>query len=426
MDLLLCILYHSRSSVHAISLHRRDSSKQDHCTDMSNPELSLPEKTVISRAAGTSTGMITDGEITPAKSTLFPKISKLSDFLYMCKRVIPETRIVPIIGTVKLHGAHVDWVVSRDDTIRFQSRNLLELAVGNDNYGFAAFSNPIRDVIVRLKKDIIRRYVQLNPSRTVDPDHPVVISGEWCGQGVQKGMAVSQLPRHFVIISIRVNDTWVSETEYADIHDEARGIYHIGKAGLYSLDLDLEDIDPSEAAIQTIVTGVEKTCPYGLARDVTGRGEGIVWKAREHMDNPEMWFKYRGDSTPVSHNWENPREPRTGKVVGTAVAADDGAQEYKFAVSVVTERRLEQGLEYLAETGTARKGGLGKFLGWVTNDILVEEKREMAEQDIGLRKLKSAIKSISKTWYDKKLRDELEQEKEDLQTVTEGLKSVAV
>lgn len=387
---------------------------------------SHPVDAVISCVAATSTVVITDGRTVAEKSTLYPKISKLSDFLYMCKKIAPEARIIPIVGTVKLHGAHVDWVISRDNSIRVQSRNMLKLAVGNDNYGFAAFSQPIRDVILRLKENLIRRYVQLNPDLTVDPDHPVIISGEWCGQGVQKGVAVSQLPRHFVIISIRINDTWVSETDYADIHDEVSGIYHIGKAGSYQLDLDTQDIDPSEAAIQAIVTDVEKACPYGLTRNAMGRGEGLVWKARDHMDNPKMWFKYKGDSTAVSHKWKNVKDSERVQGSKTAGAADDREEEYKFAALAVTERRLEQGLEYLAETGTARKCGMGKFLGWVTNDIFVEEKREMIEMNIGPGRLKPAIRSIAKAWYERKLMEDMEEGKDELGTVAEKLKNIAV
>ncbi|KAL8997021.1 MAG: hypothetical protein Q9169_003611 [Polycauliona sp. 2 TL-2023] len=393
---------------------------------LSTSNMSLPGDPVIGFPAATSTVIAADSCIVGPKSTLFPKISKLSDFLYKCKRVAPETRIFPIIGTVKLHGAHVDWVISRDDSIRVQSRNMLELTVGNDNFGFAAFSNPIRDVILRLKEDLMRRYTQLNPDLTVDLDLPVIISGEWCGQGVQKGVAVSLLPRHFVIISIRINDTWVSETEYADIDNESKGIYHISKAGSYRLDLDTEDINSSEAAIQAMVTEVEKACPYGLARGVTGRGEGIVWKAREHLSDPEMWFKYKGDSNAVSHTWKTVKGSQTAKSTKTAVAAEDWGREHAFARSIVTERRLEQGLEYLAETGTARKGGLGKFLGWVTNDVLVEEKREMTELKIAQARLKPAIRAIAKTWYNDKLIGGSEQETVDLETITRGVKNMVV
>ncbi|KAL8781500.1 MAG: hypothetical protein Q9213_005973 [Squamulea squamosa] len=380
-----------------------------------------PGGTAISCEVGASSMIITDDRAVKAKSTLYPKIGKLSDFLYNCKKLAPETRTIPIVGTVKLHGAHVDWVIFHDDSIRVQSCNMLELRVQNDNYGFAAFSNPIHSVILRLKEGIVRRYTQLNPNVSLEPDHPVIISGEWCGQGVQKGMAISQLPRHFVIISIRINDVWVSETDYSDIHDEANGIYHVGKAGCYRIDLDTEDINSSEAAIQAMVADVERTCPYSLIRGVKGPGEGIVWKARDHMDNPDMWFKYKGDSTAVSHAWKNVKLPEA------AVAASNPEQEYNFANSVVTERRLEQGLEYLAEIGTARKDGLGRFLAWVQKDVFVEEKIEMGARGIRQGKLKPAIRSIAKAWYDKKLIEDLrgEEERNKLEKITEGMKNMA-
>lgn len=326
-----------------------------------------------------------------AKSTLYPKIGKLSDFLHKFKYLAPSTRTVPIIGTVKLHGAHADWVISSDDTIRVQSRNVLELSSSNDSYGLVAFTTPIQSAILRLRDDIVRRYTQLNPSVPVDFSFPVVVSGEWCGRGIQKGMAISQLPRHFVIISIRINNSWVAESDYADIYDEANGIYHIGIAGSYRLDLDMEDIDSSEAAIQAFVTDVEKACPYGLARGVSGRGEGIVWKAIDYVQVPELWFKYKADSNAVSHSWKLP---------AAAVAPGNRQREDNFAAAVVTDQRLEQGWEYLRDIGVTRdEAGVGKFLAWITRDIFVEEEREMSEKNISKGKLKPAIKTLAAPWY---------------------------
>ncbi|KAI4248457.1 MAG: hypothetical protein L6R40_001018 [Gallowayella cf. fulva] len=388
---------------------------------MALPNVSPP----CEAASNGPVGKLTEAETadtTPKKpNTLYPKIGKLSDFICRWKWLAPDTRVVPVVGTVKLHGAHVDWVISRDNSIRVQSRNLLEISLKNDNYEFAAFSEPIHDVIVRLKDDLLRRYEQLNPSTPINLNHPVVISGEWCGQGVQKGMAISQLPRHFVIISIRINDTWVSETEYDIKRYEDDGIYHIGKAGCYRLDLDVEDIDSSEATIQALVTGVEKTCPYGLARGVRGRGEGIVWKARDYVEDPTMWFKYKADSTAVSHEWEGKER------VATPAAGENREREYNFAVGVVTERRLEQGLEYLAETGVKRdRRALGTFLTWIRNDVLVEEQREMQEKNIGQGRLKPAIASIARTWYNKKLIEDAEKEKSEVEEMIEKVKDIAV
>ncbi|KAL8807388.1 MAG: hypothetical protein Q9182_000727 [Xanthomendoza sp. 2 TL-2023] len=387
---------------------------------MSLPNLSSPHEAVDGPRFCTSIAKETTETARKTTSTLYPKIGKFSDFIYRRQKEAPKTRIVPLVGTVKLHGAHVDWVISRDNTIRIQSRNTLELSLKSDNYGFAAFSEPIFHVIIRLKDDMVRRYTELNPNVPVDLDHPVIISGEWCGQGVQKGMAISQLSRHFVIISIRINDAWVPETEYHNIDYEAEGIYHIRKAGCHQVDLDLDDVNSTEAAIQALVAKVEETCPYGLTRGVTGRGEGIVWKARDHIENPEMWFKYRGDSTALCHEWVGGKKKQSHTA---AVTKENREHEYEFAVTVVTERRLEQGLEFLAETGVQMdKAALGTFLAWVRNDVISEEQREIEEQNLSQPRLKPAITSIAKTWYNQKLIEAPEKRKADIEEITEGMK----
>ncbi|KAL8737527.1 MAG: hypothetical protein Q9181_001579 [Wetmoreana brouardii] len=368
------------------------------------------------RSATSAETHVADATDNP-KSTLYPKIGKLSDFLHKFKHVALSTRITPIVGHVKLHGAHADWVISTDDTIRVQSRNVLELSASNDIYGLAAFTAPRNTVILRLRDEIMRRYWKLNPNVPDDARYPITIAGEWCGRGIQKGMAISQLPRHFVIISIRVNNVWVAEGNYSDICDEANGIFHISKAPSYRLDLNMDDIDGSEAAIQTFVTDVEQTCPYGLARGVLGRGEGIVWKAVDYVQDPELWFKYKADSTAVSHSWRLP---------AAAVAPNNRQREDNFAAAVVTNQRLEQGWEYLKEIGVTRdEAGVGKFLAWITNDIFVEEEREMKEKDISRGKLKPDIKRIAAPWYKTRLTEASKAAIAEIEAITDKLEVVA-
>ncbi|KAL8693299.1 MAG: hypothetical protein Q9218_001859 [Villophora microphyllina] len=374
--------------------------------------LPLGHEAIQSPTSATTEVGSTNFETKPT-STLYPKIGKFSDFLHKLKRTSPSTRIAPLIGSVKLHGAHADWVVSSDDIVRVQSRNVLDLSSTNDPYGLVAFTTPIRTVILRLRDDILRRYIKLNPEIPLDRKYPVIIAGEWCGRGIQKGMAISQLARHFVIISIRVNDAWVAESEYTDLCNEAHGIYHIGNAPTYKLDLSLDDIDGSEAAIQAFVSDVEKVCPYGLMRGVTGKGEGIVWKALGHMQTPELWFKYRGDSTAVSHSWKLP---------AAAVAPDNRQREDSFATAVVTVQRLEQGWEFLKETDVFRnEAGVGKFLAWITNDIFVEEAREMKEKEISKGKLKPFVKKIAAPWYKQKLTEATREDMTYIEGIADGI-----
>ena len=71
--------------------------------------------------------------------TKFPSIEKLqhlvSNLQYDLGDACPKR--IPLIGTAKLHGAHVDVVIDASSNIRLQSRNVLDLTTENDVYGFA-------------------------------------------------------------------------------------------------------------------------------------------------------------------------------------------------------------------------------------------------------------------------------------------------
>ncbi|KAL9120484.1 MAG: hypothetical protein Q9187_002962, partial [Circinaria calcarea] len=87
-------------------------------------------------------------------STKYPKISgKVQDFLANLSRLelSDQPTTIPLTGTVKLHGAHADIVVHADNTIQLQSRNVLDLKLENDSYGYAAFMLPLRPEILSLK-----------------------------------------------------------------------------------------------------------------------------------------------------------------------------------------------------------------------------------------------------------------------------------
>ncbi|KAL8942404.1 MAG: hypothetical protein Q9216_001668 [Gyalolechia sp. 2 TL-2023] len=349
-------------------------------------------------------------------STQFPKIGKLSDFIYKYQKLVPETRIAHLAGSVKLHGAHADWVVSSDDNIRVQSRNMLDLSASNDNYGLFAFSSPLHAVILRLRDDILRRFTELNPSDTINLGHPMIISGEWCGRGIQKGVAISKLPKHFVIISIRINGDWVDEKAYADICNEAHEIFNIGKIPYYRLEFDMTNSKCSELTIQTLVKQVEQTCPFGLARGIKGRGEGIVWKAIGYEQDPEMWFKSKAESYAVSNS---------SKLSAAAVAPDNWEREDNFATAVVTQQRLQQGWEYLREMSVTRdRAATGKYVAWIINDILTEEEGEIATKQIGRVKLKASIKSIAVAWYKKRLAETEGEGGPEMAAIPEQMKGV--
>lgn len=221
-------------------------------------------------------------------TTLYPKIFKLTDFLYAAKSLGPPS--IHLTGSVKLHGTHADIVFSpENDIIRLQSRNRKDLVPGNeDNAGFASFvaAIPVRTLLA-LRDRIMKRFKELNPETELL--HEVVVAGEWCGTGIQKKVALATIPRFFAMISINVNGCWVPDRDYADISDEEARIFNIGKAGFFEFELSFNDVEASKARIKAITDAVEAECPFAKAMGISGLGEGIVWKATNYCANPKFW-----------------------------------------------------------------------------------------------------------------------------------------
>lgn len=325
--------------------------------------------------------------------TRYPKIGKLSDVVHRSRSL--EKDSLSLVGTVKLHGTHADIVVENGDTIRLQSRNRLDLDLKYDNHGFAAFAIPLRSHILALNDIYIARYRSLNPDTPLLPERPVVIAGEWCGSNIQKKIALTQLPKHFVIVSVQINGSWVPDTDYADICDELIGIYNISKAGFFYHDLDLDNVQDSEAYIAALVKHVEKECPWALQLNVSGIGEGIVWKVREFCNDPEFWFKSKGDAFAV-------------KVVGKSgpdlSKLRDLERAQEFAKQVTTVNRMQQGWDYLSEMKIPKDVTRTRdFLSWLVEDCLTEEALEIAVAKIDQDKLKSAVSLIGTDWYKAKV-----------------------
>ena len=322
-------------------------------------------------------------------STLFPRIGKLKDVLYEARKRNIDS--LDLIGTVKLHGTHADLVINADDQVRCQSRNQLDLQPTHDNIGFATFAAPLKRDIVNLKNTIIARYRKLNPSTPFSAQHPVIIAGEWCGVGIQKKVALNRLNKQFVIISIKCNNRWLPNVGYCDINNEPIGIYNIARAGFFHISLALDCIGEAEAELEDLTKQVVKECPYARTFGVLGTGEGIVWKTREYVSKPDFWFKSKGEMFEVTAHRKLPASSKVLKY---------DSRVHDFAMAIVTDNRMEQGLDFLKEMEvTMDMKGLGTFLKWIVEDCLKEESIEMEEAGINEKNLKPAITNIAKDWY---------------------------
>lgn len=336
------------------------------------------------------------------RTTLYPKISgKIQDYakeLSIEQESDPELRDVTsivLVGTVKLHGVHADVVIDNDNNIRLQSRNMLSLTRKNDVQDFAVRVLPLAPHLIALKSRILARFLDLNPGATIQPEHPLIIAGEWIGPGVQKKVALEHLPtKMFVIISLKINDNWISDEVFGDVHDEDHHIYHISRSGFYHREIPLQNPIESLESLQALPDVVEAECPFAKSFGITGLGEGIVRKPaspRSLSSDPKFWLKMRGTMSRI--------RPVAVKDVGkTKEAQKEYAKE--FAESVVGELRLEQGWQWLEEMRiTQDLHGVESFLKWLVGDVAVEEKSLIAERKLDWNMLRKEIELIGKDWY---------------------------
>ncbi len=237
----------------------------------------------------------------------------------------------------------------------------------------------------------MKRWGELNPGSSCEEgEGEVIVAGEWCGAGIQKGVAINKLARMFVVVSICVKGTWVDDRAYADIvvaGDEEVGIFHVAKGGWFECVVDLGDVRGGEREMEEVTEEVVRCCPFAKKGfGVEGVGEGIVWKVKGWEGDARFWCKSKGERWAVSFSH---------KLGGSG---GEGEKMGEFAKAVVTEGRLEQGWGELGEKERAAKG-FGRFLKWLEKDVLAEEGLEMERLGIGQAGLGQAIAGVAKPWF---------------------------
>jgi len=314
-----------------------------------------------------------------AKMVKFPKIFQFRDVIRRVrtqhdfkgldeneKPIYEHTSSYPayqFIGTVKLHGTNSSVVFDTNGEYHVQSRSRV-ITVESDNAGFAAFIHGVDREMQR----------GAEPARIPHPlsdffGENIAVYGEFCGGNIQRGVALNQLPKMFVIFNYRrLNEDdenkycqlLMSEDEVEELN--AHNIYFIWQFPTFKLTVDFENPTMAQNEIVKLVDAVDNECPVGKYFGVSGVGEGIVWS---RIDDPssQYWFKTKGESHRVS---------QVKTVAAVDVEKVNSVQE--FIEMTVTQNRLEQGLEYIREQGlTIERKNTGTYLKWVVGDILKEE-----------------------------------------------------
>ena len=267
-------------------------------------------------------------------------------------------------GTVKLHGTNASVVKYKDRT-EFQSRERV-LSLQSDNYQFML-------TMMGKNLDFLFEGIEFT-------DH-IAVFGEWVGQGIQNGVAVSNLPKSFVVFAYMVDGVW------ADIQrsDSGQNVYHITEFPTWTIQIDFNSPESVQNELVTITEQVEKECPVGKHFGFSGTGEGVVWTTSDRR----YCFKVKGEKHSVT-------KVKTLAAVDTELISSMN----EFVDNVLTEERLKQGIEKLKEMGLeVSQKSTGEYLRWIIGDILKEEQDTIVTNQFDLKKLNPLLSNRARVWF---------------------------
>jgi len=269
-------------------------------------------------------------------------------------------------GTVKLHGTNAG-IVKYPDKIEFQSRERV-LTLAQDNAGF---------MLSLSSKNIDKLF------EGIEFKNYAAIYGEWCGQGIQSGVALSQLPKMFVIFGVKVDDVWISY--FKSIPEE--NIFNIQDFPKFQIEVDFNNPELVQNKLIELTENVEKECPVGKHFGVSGIGEGIVWTS--FYKDKVYRFKTKGEKHSSS------------KVKTLAsVNVDELNSINEFVDYSLTDSRLNQGISVLKEQGLPiNQSSTGEFLRWIIGDIVKEESDTIISNQIDMKKANPVISKEARLWY---------------------------
>lgn len=336
--------------------------------------------------------------------------SKFDGFDTNGEAIINELAVAPTlgyIGTVKLHGTNASIVLQKDGTISFHSKNNLLGYVKNGRFTLlsdnAAFAQEMFQRFYSVL-EVIEGAKRVVKNVTGVDLLPIKISGEWCGQGIQRGVGISYLPkRSLFIFGIKAGDTkaedrqgWLpveTTSQLTSTYTHLEGIYAITDFPFKKVEIDFNEALSSQNYLVECTLEVEDTCPVSKELGLVNQdgapqllGEGLVWTptSEDFCWDSGNWFKTKGERHSVS------------KVKSVAAVDTDKLGSIKeFVEYAVTENRLHQGI---LAVGKDQKL-IGAFIGWINKDIYKEESDTLADNNLSMKDVGSSLANKARTWY---------------------------
>lgn len=323
-----------------------------------------------------------------------------------------ELPLLHFNGTIKLHGVNTAIVFDpKTNKTYAQSRECIIVAAENDLHGFARFVENNQEKLNQLleKSSFIEEAWKKKEA--------VVVYGEWCGRGINKGAAVCQLDKMFVVFDIKIGNRWLWRHEVKRFKSEELRIFNINDFKSLGIDIDFNALDKNlEKGINNslgkeglivflndVTDLVEKECPVAKKLgDITGIGEGIVWKCDNNYHGPYMVTDgiLNRDGDPWMFKTKGEKHKNTKESKGVQMSAETAGSLNELVSSLVTEQRLEQGLTKLLEKGLDHsKRNTGEYVKWVVEDIQKENKDVVEASGFEFKDIQGAIQKSAREFY---------------------------
>lgn len=332
---------------------------------------------------------------------------------------------ITLHGTVKIHGTNacIGYDVKKDKLF-FQSRNNI-IAVGNDNAGFAQYATDNEDFYKKAIKEVIGIY-QDECCGPCELDN-VYIYGEWAGQGIQKGVALSAVERFFSPFQV----AFVKEGTVVDGIDFGTGFYEsenkikeilfneevrcfpVTVFPTYKIELDMDNVSNAQQQIVDLTLKIEDECPVGKYFGVNGIGEGIVFTSINTLkfypvEEEHIQLHKPLESKFLHLNFKSKGMLHSVSKVKTIAPVDveKVRKEQEFIEYAVTENRLNQGLEYLKENHLELDTkNVGTFIKWIIGDVIKEEVDTIRENGLSEKCISKLIGNKTKKWFFNKMKE---------------------
>lgn len=333
-------------------------------------------------------------------------VSPAKFFDFIKERAAYHNSPLPVLefeGTVKLHGSNCG-VFLQDGQIYTQSRNRV-LTLDNDLNHFNKFVENNHNYFFNVLKQIQRK---------IDSDRIPVLFGEWCNDN-RKGLGLTSLGALYAVFEIRafereeirfdiVPDTEESEEELRRkkyitlppslisevIEKNDVKVYNIHDFPKFTATLDLNQPDISDMV--KIVEEVERECPFSKQLGSIGIGEGVVWTCV--TDIPQL--NTYGEKMKI----KGPKHKVTNKRQPEPVDIEKVRDIQEFVDMVLTQNRLEQGIDYLREFNMSISSeNINTFIMWIGKDCMKEEGETMIKSNLDRKAVMKKLQSQAVQWY---------------------------